>query len=145
MARPIRASSVPAPRPADPMTVTLADVCRRVAVLEQAVGTLSRRRDTRDPVRDEALLSAIAMTFGSRVFTAANLIAHGPLDPGLLDALAGVTARALGGWLRRLRVRPPVPYVLRRLGREGGGYLWSLDVSDDVHTPGRRAPSRGAR
>lgn len=128
--RPTFASSLPAPRRADPMTVTLADICRRVAALEYQVGTLLRRRDIHDPLADARLLSSIAAK-GERAFRASDLARHAQHDSELRQALDGCTPRRIGKRLRRLASYPIAGYTVEVVTRDSGGRMWVVRASGD--------------
>ena len=84
------------------------------------------------PEDDGALMAAIALSVGACVFSAVDLLAvrDGEL-PALLDSM---DARRLGSWLRRIyRQHGGTRYRLEKIGRDGRGILWAVDVGHHIH------------
>ena len=115
-------------RSPDEPGAALVRVLVRVAQLETRVAQLETERRARhaDPAADGRLLSAIAITFGERVFTAADLRRVAATE--VRAALGAATSRTIGLWLRRLHRHPVPPYALRRVGRDEHGAWWMLAV-----------------
>lgn len=86
-----------------------------------------RRAPHADAARDGRLLSELAVVFGGSVFSLADLAAR-RREAELAGLLDGLSGRAIGAWLRRLRDSPHAGYVLARVGRDAAGALWALRV-----------------
>ena len=134
---------------------------RRIAALEAAVATLrrevaelqhaharSRRRTREDSSQvsqadDARWLSALAARFGGELFSAVQV--RDSCDSEVRAAFAGLSARQIGAWLRRMQACSVAPYQVRSLKREGAGRVWELtvDVSADRHTHGCQAAITG--
>ena len=111
--------------------------CDGCLALERRVAALEQARERRSvSAEDHALfVMAIAAAIGGAAFTASELRPH----PELQQALGSLTVRQIGKRLRALAGREMAGYVVVRIGREGSGVLWSVQVAH-LHTH----PSAGA-
>lgn len=120
---------------ADPLAALVRAVVAEVGDLRTRVERLEGGRGRRpDPAQDERLISAIAVTFGGRVLTAADLVRRAERNRELAAVLDARHKRQVGAWLKRLRDCEIAGYVLRRVSRDAGGTLWELRVSPHRHT-----------
>ena len=104
-------------RPEIDLAARVADLERRLAVLERQHGP--RARGPRDPA-DRDLLVTQARLIGDHDFSVSELLAHARVDARLQAALVAAdirTPRELGQWLRRMREIPIAGVVLRHLPR----------------------------
>jgi hypothetical protein len=114
------------PRPASPRD---SETDALVRELERARRELARyhARDARRRGRQDArLLDAIASAIHGRAFSAAELAAHAAVAPMLASVLGSRTNREIGGRLGRLKDRAYGGLVLRRVGRDSRGSIWSI-------------------
>jgi hypothetical protein len=96
----------------------LAALTTRIAALERVV-------------RGPQLLHALAAAVEDRAFSAAEVIAHARLDPGLATALETShihTARSLGQYLWVASEHPMGPIRVTRLGVDRDGVTWRVTV-----------------
>src|SRR5262245_36892002 len=105
MKRMLSQKSVEATLPNDPLE-------RRIAALERIIAGLQRQQP--DPLADERFIGAIAITFGNKTFSAADLIAARLVRTG------GVKT---GRRLQRLHGRSIAGYRLIRVSRDRAGCL----------------------
>jgi hypothetical protein len=75
-------------------------------------------------------LLVVAMAVKGRAFSAAELLAHGLVDPELRQALGGMTSRQIGKRLRTLADRDIGGLIVRRIKRDEAGTVWAVSVAD---------------
>jgi hypothetical protein len=104
-----------------------------------------RARDRDLPCHPNAarFLAAVAASARGHVFSAAELVAHGQTDADLCEALNGRTSRQVGKQLRALADHPVEGLVVRRIGRDGDGTIWAVQVAD-LHADAGAHADRGA-
>jgi hypothetical protein len=108
-------------------------IARVLEIFEQR----SRPRDA----DDMRVLIALASFVGDRRFSAAEVIRHARLAPGLAAALEQAdceSPRCLGRLFRRVEGRNVQGVMLRREGEDRRGIVWVLRVC--VTTPGEARP-----
>jgi hypothetical protein len=121
-------------RSRDPLADLRAEVARQRVEFERRLAALEQQQQQKTP-SDSALLSAIALAVQGAVFSAKELVDHAAVDANLRAAIGPVSARRLGKRLRSLVETPIDGLVLHRVGRDGGGAIWSVvTVAADCHT-----------
>jgi hypothetical protein len=101
---------------------------------------LARRRV---PPDDGPLLLAIATATAGRVFSSKELRAHARADADLAQALGRLSSRQIGKRLRALAGRDVGGFVVRRVGRDGDGTIWTVQVAH-LHTGAGAVADDGA-
>ena len=103
----------------------------RVARLEAIVTGLQRQ--LAEPAEAVAFVGVIASATRGRVFSAGELVAHAQVDAGLRRVIGDRTSRQIGKRLRAVVDRPSGGYIVRRIGRDGSGSIWAVQVLDHLH------------
>jgi hypothetical protein len=106
---------------------------REVGRLARRVARLERQQAARDDVADVAFLQLLARSTAGSAFSVAELRDHAAVDADLADQIRGASNKALGKRLRSLAGRRCGAFRLERIGRDGRGYIWIVQVVDDLH------------
>lgn len=112
----------------------------RVIALESNISPLASKDASGKPSRadDAAFLLQLARTTNGCAFSVAELRAQAAIDPALAEHVRG-SNKQLGKRLRALAGCRVGAFVLDRVGRDGGGAIWIVQVLDDLHEPASRA------
>jgi hypothetical protein len=84
----------------------------------------------RVPHDDGPFLLAIATATAGRVFSSGELRAHARVDADLARALGRLSSRQIGKRLRAAAEHDQGGVTVRRVGRDGDGTLWEVQVRD---------------
>lgn len=105
---------------------TSEDLSARIVDLTSALRQARRRHRAQ---QDRALVIAMVRAVGGLAFSASMLWRHGLVDAEMREALAtaGLTTPArLGKRLARLTDCDVAGFVVRKLGRDNAGAVWSI-------------------
>jgi hypothetical protein len=83
------------------------------------------------PLDEPAFLARLAASTHGAIFSTRELLEHARIDRELAGVLSPLSAKQLGQRLKALADgRPRGPFLLERVLRERGGWLWRVTASD---------------
>jgi hypothetical protein len=137
----VKAATFIPPRAADLAVVM--DLLHQVLAGQTAILAALERQRRPSAVNDARFVAAIAASVKVCAFSSAELSQHARVDADLRAVLGGRTSRQIGKRLRALADRPVGGFVVRRIGRDGDGTIWTVQV-DDLHADAGTRVDRGA-
>jgi hypothetical protein len=99
----------------------------RINELLGRVSTLERQARRHEDA-DRELMAAIVRATSGTAFNAGEVLEHAEIDPTLRRCVRGLNAKQLGHRLAALEGRPLGGFVIRRVGRDHDGTVWTVAV-----------------